>query len=109
VWEFTEPFFSRTLECMIDRKEIEKLAGLARIEIKDSEKDKLKEDINEILIFVEQIKGAHASMKEDSAKEPIRNVMREDEKPHETGLYTKDIVNEFPKKEGNYLKVKNIL
>jgi len=35
--------------------------------------------------------------------------MREDESPHESGLYTDDIVAQFPDKKDNYLKVKKIM
>ncbi|MEK7514696.1 MAG: Asp-tRNA(Asn)/Glu-tRNA(Gln) amidotransferase subunit GatC [Patescibacteria group bacterium] len=92
---------------MITLETIEKLAQLSRLALSDSEKEVFRKEIESILGYVEQIKNAPTS--ETSPLSPLSNVMREDVNPHETGVFTKDIVGEFPEKEGNYLKVKNIL
>ncbi|MCK5059640.1 MAG: Asp-tRNA(Asn)/Glu-tRNA(Gln) amidotransferase subunit GatC [Candidatus Pacebacteria bacterium] len=94
---------------MITRTDIEKLASLARIRLSEKEKSLFPEEINSVLGYVEQIKNADASNAKALQKETVYNVMREDINPDESGVHTKDIVDEFPKKEGNYLKVKNIL
>ena len=62
--------------------------------------------------YVEQIKNVAFSL--DDKKSPsdnvLKNVMREDANPHDSGAYTKEIVAEFPEKgDNNELKEKNIL
>ena len=39
----------------------------------------------------------------------LRNVLREDSKPHETGIYTDKLLEQAPNKGNNYIKVKKIL
>ena len=39
----------------------------------------------------------------------MRNVMREDANPHESGIYTEKMLEQAPAREGNYIKVKKIL
>lgn len=102
---------------MIEIKDIEKLALLARITIPENEKAKMATDINKILEYVGQVSEAHASAKDNKQQSSIkndhasmvRNVMREDEKPHEPGIFTEKLLAEAPKKEKNYVKVKKIL
>ncbi|MDD5050420.1 MAG: Asp-tRNA(Asn)/Glu-tRNA(Gln) amidotransferase subunit GatC [Candidatus Pacebacteria bacterium] len=93
---------------MISTQDIEKLAELARIELKEEEKVKLAKEIDGILGYIDQIKTA-GSKDIARAKEPVRNIFREDKNPHESGTHTDALVAEFPRKEGNYLKVKKIL
>lgn len=103
-------------------KDIEKLAKLARIELTEEEKAKYLKEIGNILVYVDQIKGVLAGhetsplcLTEDliapraSSMSSLKNVMREDTDKNQSGVYTKDLVAEFPRKDGNYLKVKKIL
>ena len=93
---------------MISTQDIEKLAELARIELRPEEKETLAREIGGILGYIDQIKTA-GSKEVAREKESVRNVFRDDENPHETGINTDALVSEFPRKEGNYLKVKKIL
>ena len=116
-------------------KDIEKLAKLARIELTEEEKKSYLKEIDAILAYVDQIKEVVA--KTDERKIPtadslrltadlitprtsggdflgasdmqLRNVMRDDKIKSESGENTETIMQEFPRKEGNYLKVKKIL
>jgi aspartyl-tRNA(Asn)/glutamyl-tRNA(Gln) amidotransferase subunit C len=94
---------------MIDDKEIEKLARLARIKISKEEAEKLSADIDSILSYVSEIKEAAFSAAQRDAGDEITNVMREDKEPHETGLYSDRLLKEAPQREGDYIKVKKIL
>jgi aspartyl/glutamyl-tRNA(Asn/Gln) amidotransferase C subunit len=94
---------------LMEIKDIEKLAKLARIELDDTEKQAYLKDISAILAYVDQIKGAVAKTGEERKVGDLRNVMRVDEVKNESGINTATIVNEFPRKEGDYLKVKKIL
>lgn len=98
---------------MIELKEVEKLAELARIEITEAEKKNLQKDLESILGYVGELKNAPVSTGEkveiSSAGWRPRNVMREDAKAYETGQYTNDILANAPKTERGYIKVKKIL
>jgi len=93
---------------MIEKKDIEKLAVLSRIEVSEEEKDILRKDMESILAYVSQIKEVVSEVPPKEAGE-LRNVMREDNNPHHKGVYTKEIMDEVPDKENGYVKVKQIL
>lgn len=90
-------------------KDIEKLAKLARIDLSDTEKKDLLKDIEKILAFVDQIQDVSADI--DVSPQPwvLRNVMREDGEPHESGIYTEKLLEAAPARKGTHVRVKNIL
>lgn len=90
-------------------KDIEKLAKLARIELTEAEKQTYLKEIGEILVYVDQIKEVVAQVGEERQAGDLRNVMRPDEEKSDKLGTPKEIIAEFPKKEGDYLKVKKIL
>ncbi|MFA6445754.1 MAG: Asp-tRNA(Asn)/Glu-tRNA(Gln) amidotransferase subunit GatC [Candidatus Paceibacterota bacterium] len=94
---------------MITKEDITKLAGLARIELSDSEKEKLAKDVGNILGYVDQIKTVAATVSNDKVAGDLRNVMREDVVTTETGVNTETLLAEAPARDKNYLKVKKIL
>lgn len=96
---------------MLSIEELRKLAELARIEVPDSELEELRGQLGTILDYVGQIQTADTEGVPEAKDSlpPLRNVFRDDNEPHETGLYTDSIVANFPKSEGGYLKVKKIL
>jgi len=114
---------------MIEIRDIEKLAELARLEVPQEEKETLRKDINSILQYVGQIQDIHEkvasiasptsstqssapSMVSLSVQENpslIHTVLREDANPHEANLYTEALLREVPKHERGYVKVKKIL
>ena len=89
-------------------KDIEKLAKLARIELTDAEKESFAKDLDSILKYVDQIKEVAT---EDKPAEvgPVYNVMRDDINPYESGVYAEKLRAQFPDREGDFLKVKQIL
>ena len=94
---------------MLEIKDIEKLAKLARIELTQTEKEKLLKEVDPILGYVTQLKEVVASVGEKKKAGELRNVMREDANPYETGINTEEIVSDMPESKDNYLKVKKIL
>jgi aspartyl-tRNA(Asn)/glutamyl-tRNA(Gln) amidotransferase subunit C len=95
---------------MISTEEIKKLADLARIEIEDTEAEKLATEIEAILGYVGQVSEFASSNDVDEVEiGSVYNVLREDINPTEPETYTKELVAEFPHKEDGYLKVKKIL
>lgn len=106
----------------IEKKDVEKLAALARITIPENEIEKVRADMEVILAYVSQINEAndlvaagsvHGTSFDLPPKQQhnfgVKNVMREDGQPHETGIYTEKILASAPNTEKGYIKVKKIL
>lgn len=90
--------------------DVKKLAELSRLALSDSELEKLRTEIESILAYVATIQDI--PLPEGVAVSPhleLTNVMRSDDTTHEEGAYTKELVEQFPDKEGTYLRVKKIL
>lgn len=94
---------------MLEIKDIEKLAKLARIDLTEDQKNSYLKEIGAILGYVDQIKNAVAKTGNERQISDLRNVSRSDENANETGENTESVVAEFPRKDGNYLKVKKII
>ena len=87
--------------------DVRALAALARIEVSDEELAKLETEIPAIIAFVETIKNADISgVSQDTT---LRNVMRADENPHASGMYTEALLSAAPAREGNRIAVKQVL
>lgn len=93
----------------ISKEDVKKLAELARIEMKDNEVEELSKEMDSILGYVSQVQEVVGESANDVEIGFVRNIMREDENPNEGGTYSKEIIAEFPDKEGDLLKVKKIL
>lgn len=97
----------------MNKEEVLKLADLSRIEVSDKEAEDLTYEFGAILGYVGEIRGLVGDLtsKQSSGKDenPIRNVFRLDAEPHESGLYTEDILKSAPDRDGGYIKVKKIL
>ncbi len=94
---------------MLGIKDIENLARLARIELTQTDKEKLLKEVDPILGYVAQINEVVSAVGETKMAGVHRNITREDANPNETGSNTKAIVENMPEKQNDYLKVKKIL
>ncbi len=95
---------------MISADDVKKLAGLARLALTSEEIETLRGEIGAIVEYIDVIQ--QVQLPEVPASTPYleeENVLRDDVNPHEAGIYTDDIVKQFPHREGNYLKVRKIL
>jgi aspartyl-tRNA(Asn)/glutamyl-tRNA(Gln) amidotransferase subunit C len=90
-------------------KDIEKLAKLARIELTEAEKQTYLKDLSAILVYVDQIKGAVASVGEERKVGDLRNVMRPDDREEQVINPSAELITEFPQRKDDYLKVKKII
>lgn len=87
--------------------DIRALAALARVDVTDAEVAKLETEIPNILKFVETIQKADISgVKNDTS---LHNVMRADENPHDSGMYTETLLAAAPAREGNRIAVKQVI
>ena len=98
-------------KAMITKDEVLKLADLARIEVADDEIESIRQKMEGILEYVSEVQKLSDEGATDATPEagPNRNVLREDENPHEGEKYTERIIKNAPEKEGNYIKVRKIL
>ncbi len=93
---------------MIEKKDVEKLAELSRIEVSEDEKAGFIKDLDAILGYVSEVQEVVTGEITPEAGR-LHNVMREDENPHESGEFTKEIMEEAPDVKNGYFKVKKIL
>jgi aspartyl-tRNA(Asn)/glutamyl-tRNA(Gln) amidotransferase subunit C len=93
---------------MITKKEVQHIAGLARIGLSEKEVEKYSKNLSSTLDWVEQLKEVDVTGVEPTAHiTGLENVTREDK---EREFPDKEkIVNLFPEKKDNFNKVKSIL
>jgi aspartyl-tRNA(Asn)/glutamyl-tRNA(Gln) amidotransferase subunit C len=90
---------------------VKKLAELSRLELTDAEIAEYAGEFSDILGYVDSLKDAVENSDEDLILESAsnRNVVREDENPHESGINTENIIEEAPDSQEDYIKVKKVL
>ena len=85
--------------------------GSLNLRLETAEAEKLAGEFEAILTYVGEVKkiapGADAGQK--PAELALKNVLREDANPHESGIYTEAVLANAPAREGEYVKVKKIL
>lgn len=89
-------------------EDVKRLATLARVDVADADLARFATEFDSILAYVGKLdeltlpeSGRNLSV--------VRNVLRTDEAPYESGMWTERIVEQFPAKEGNSLSVKKII
>lgn len=87
--------------------DVEALAKLARLEVSDAELEKLEKEIPAILAFVETIQKA--STGKETHSPALRNVLRADEDPIESGEFTEKILDAAPARKGDRIAVKQVI
>lgn len=87
--------------------DIKALAALARLHVSDAEMAKLESELPGILTFVDTIKKADVAAA--PAAPALRNVMRPDENPHESGVFSEALLSAAPAREGNRIVVKQVI
>jgi aspartyl/glutamyl-tRNA(Asn/Gln) amidotransferase C subunit len=93
---------------MASADDVKKLAALARISVNEAELEKFAKEFDGILAYVGKLEELDIP-KGGDRRPPVRNVLREDGEPHAAGAFTGAVVAQFPDKEGDSLKVKQII
>jgi aspartyl-tRNA(Asn)/glutamyl-tRNA(Gln) amidotransferase subunit C len=93
---------------MIERKDVEHVARLARLALTDAELEKMREQLNGILAYIEKLNALPTEGVEPTAHAvPLLNVMREDEPgpclPREEALAN------APERAGEFFRVPRII
>ena len=92
----------------ISASDVADLAKLTRIAISEAEQDVLAKDFVSILDYVSEVSKLTADS--DGSDLPRhRNVMRDDESAHESGVHTDKLLKAMADSEDGYMKVKKIL
>ncbi|MEX2341222.1 MAG: Asp-tRNA(Asn)/Glu-tRNA(Gln) amidotransferase subunit GatC [Candidatus Paceibacterota bacterium] len=91
------------------KEEILHLGNLSRMRLSEKEAEKFLVEIDAILNYVGEVKEIVSETDASPAPGVVRNVFREDVVTNEPGSSSKDLIEAFPEKRGNYLKVKKIL
>jgi aspartyl/glutamyl-tRNA(Asn/Gln) amidotransferase C subunit len=92
---------------MTEKVDITALAKLARLEVSEAEVAKLEKEIPDILHFVETIQKANTG--KGVTVSALRNVMRPDENPIESGEFTERLLDAAPAREGDRIAVKQVI
>lgn len=95
---------------MISLDDINNLARLSRLEIPEGDKPKLQKDMESIVGYFHELANvdiSHLTYGERSLAWN-ENIMREDVVTNKIGEYTRDILNNAPRREGNFIAVKAI-
>lgn len=83
------------------------LAKLARLEVSAEELAKLQGELPGILAFVQSIQEVSHDAPTETPM--LRNVMREDAAPHESGLYTTELLDAAPAHKGGQIVVMQVV
>ncbi len=93
---------------MLTEEEVQKIAQMARIELKSEEVDKFRKDLSSIIDYVEELKTVDTSNLEIvSSVTALENITRRDEVVLID--YQEEIMNNAPDRKSKYYKVKSIL
>ncbi|MEK7192504.1 MAG: Asp-tRNA(Asn)/Glu-tRNA(Gln) amidotransferase subunit GatC [Patescibacteria group bacterium] len=89
----------------INKKSLEHLADLARLELHEKESDKFLKDLSEILGHFKELETLNTDgVQPMTGGTELRNILREDEILDDR-LGPDNVVDSFPEKEGRHLKV----
>jgi aspartyl-tRNA(Asn)/glutamyl-tRNA(Gln) amidotransferase subunit C len=93
---------------MIEKKDVEYVAWLARLELSEEEKEKFTRQLGQVLEHAEKIKSLDTEDVEPTSHAiAMKNVMREDEvRPC---LSQDEALSNAPSREGGYFKVPRII
>jgi len=92
----------------VSKKDVEKIADLARLHISEEDKVKYTLQLNVILEYMDQLNQVDTSKVEPlSHPFDLKNVVREDKV--EPSLPVEDALKNAPEKSGNYFKVPKVI
>ena len=97
---------------MLNKKEVEKIAELARLGINEEEKEKFAKDLSSVIGYIQKLSEVNVEKVEPmTGGTNLENVVRKDDETKDitTDEMKADIVNAAPDKENGYFKVPSIL
>ncbi len=96
---------------MINKKDVEHIASLARLQLSEKEEDKFQKDLASVLGYIEKLKELDvAGVEPTTLGGGLDNIMRKDEPAVAGDLETAtSMLKQTPSQKDGYLKVKSIL
>jgi aspartyl-tRNA(Asn)/glutamyl-tRNA(Gln) amidotransferase subunit C len=94
---------------MITVKELEHLATLARIELREDDKTSLVKEFDSILGYIDQLKKVKVDMDAAGRVGAVKNIVREDVVANTTPEDRERLLEEAPDREGDFIAVKKII
>lgn len=97
---------------MLTKKEVEKIAELARLGISEEEKEKFAEDLSSVLGYVNKLSEVNVEKVEPiTGGTNLESIVRKDEETKDIAIdeMKAEILNAAPSKENGYFKVPSIL
>ena len=92
----------------VDRKTLDKIAHLSRLELEDSKKYKILEDMNKLVAFVDKLKEVDTSGVEPLVNMSTEvNIVREDQVTGE--ISPEKALQNGPETDGNWFKVPKVI
>lgn len=91
----------------LSKKDVEKLAALARLELSEDEKQRFAEQLSSILDYVEQLDEVETKHVGLGTHVPPASVFRTDDE--KAWPDTSSIIGQFPARAGNLNKVRPVL
>lgn len=93
----------------LTRDDVLKLARLARLDLSDDEIERYRDELSDILQYVEQLQGVdYKGLKPTNQVTGLTNVMRDDE-IRDYGYQASDLLKNVPAVKNNQIKVKRTL
>ncbi len=94
----------------ITEKEVEHIAGLARIKLTEKEKDKMTKELGAILSYIDKLKEVDIEGIEPVAHiTGLEDVFRKDDNPREPDSENiKRLMEQAPSEKGGYVRVKSV-
>lgn len=90
-------------------EDVKKLAALVRLSVDDSDLEKFTQEFDAILGYIGQLEKLELPLDAGADRPRLRNVMRLESEPHESGTFTEKLAEQFPAREGDALSVKQII
>ena len=97
---------------MLNKKEVEKIAELARLGINEEEKEKFAKDLSSVIGYIQKLSEVNVEKVEPmTGGTNLENVVRKDDETKDitNDEMKADILNAAPNKENSYFKVPSIL
>lgn len=94
---------------MITKKDVQHIAGLARLGITKKEEEKFQKDLSSILNYIEKLKEPDVSrVKPSSHAVLLENATREDEPKPQSEETINKLIEAAPDKKDGFIKVKAV-
>ncbi|HLD31896.1 MAG TPA: Asp-tRNA(Asn)/Glu-tRNA(Gln) amidotransferase subunit GatC [Patescibacteria group bacterium] len=93
----------------LEKKEVEQIAALARLELTEEEKKQYAKELTAVLNFVSELREVNTEgVEETSQVTGLTNVVREDEAKTLSAAEQERLLQHFPTRLGRLLKVKGV-